>query len=426
MNSSFLRLSFLGAALLLGPTAAAQSGSPSTARPGAKPASGTPAGGPSRGTVSASGTAGAVTWYRDVLPIVRERCQGCHEPEGVGAFPLLTHAQATEHLVEIGDAVRAGYMPPWQPADGCQSFRDARRLTKREADTLLAWVAAGGPAGTATEAPPPAPKSASLTPADLTLHASPVGSGAEERTRCYAFSFPSEKDRDLVAYELQPGGPGVQHVLLYTAPELDVEALDATDPEQGWECSPEPGGINAQLIGMWAPGNEITRLPPGTGVRVPAGAPLIMQVHTAALPAGKAPGPTVARLQFSPQPVTRRGTFLPVWKSGYSIPSKATGFTLNRTFSLAEDGVLLGVFPHMHGLGRRIKLEAGNTCVIDIPYWDTSSQQPYFFESLVGVSLRAGSKLTLTCTWNNPSSNRVRSGEGAGKEMCMAWLFLTQ
>lgn len=408
MNTSPLRLSLLGTALLLGSAASGQS-SPSTSG--------------SRASAARSGD--TVTWYRDVLPIVRERCQTCHEPEGVGAFPMLTHDQAMEHLSEIGEAVRSGYMPPWQPADGCQTFRDARRLTKREANTLLAWVAQGGPAGEVTAVPPTPSKQAGLVPADLTLTAEPVEPVGEDSTRCYAFSWGSAQARDVVAYEVQPGGASVQHVVLFSAPDIDVNALDAQDEAPGWACSGDPGTLNARVVAVWAPGQDVTHLPPGTGIRVPAGAPFIMQVHTAAS-TGEAPDPTVVKLQFSRQPVQRVATFLPVWKSGYSIPSRATGFTLNRVLRVPEDGSLLGVFPHMHELGRRIKLEAGNACVIDIPYWDATSQQPYFFESLVGVPLRKSSRIKLTCTWNNPSTRRVRSGEGPGRETCMAWLYLTR
>lgn len=420
MNASLLRRSLVGAALLVGAAAPAQT----------PPAAGStaPAAAPGSSTfVPLPSLSGPVTWYRDVLPVIRERCQTCHEPEGVGAFPMLTYAETVEHLSDIGDAIRNGYMPPWQPADGCQSFRDTRRLTKRESDILLAWVAQGGPAGNSADAPPAPPKKApALAAVDLTLSAPPVGPASAESTRCYAFPGDSAKDWDLIGYDVQAGSPGVQHVVIYSAPDLDVKELDAQDAEPGWACPGDPGSLNAQAIGVWAAGFvDITRMPPGTGVRVQKGAPLIMQVHTVGVPAGaKAPGPTVAKLQFSREPVARKATFLPLWKSGYSIPSKSTGFTLKRTLQMPEDGVLLGVFPHMHTLGRRIKLEAGNACVIDIPYWDNSAQQTYFFESLVGVPVREGSRLTLSCTWNNAGPNKIRSGEGAGKEACLAWLYL--
>jgi hypothetical protein len=368
-----------------------------------------------------------VTWHRDVLPIVRTRCQLCHEPAGVAPFPLVTHTHALERLSELGQAVRVGYMPPWQPADGCQSFRDARRLTRAETDTLLAWVAQGGPIGQPSDAPPPVKLATGLSPAHIQLTATPVGAPGEERTRCYAFSWNSKVDRDVTGYEVQAGGPGVQHVTLYTAPELEVQALEAQDPEPGWACSNEPGSVNARLLGVWAPGTEATRFPPGTGIRLSAGAPFVLQVHTAATRAGeRPPGPTLARLQLAPKPVRRVAQLLPLWKSGYSIPGKAAGFTLNRSQAGPAEGALLGVFPHMHALGRRLKLEVEGACAIDIPYWDATGHQAYFFENPAGLPLTPDSRLTLTCTWNNPEPRRVPASEGSAGEACLIYLYVSQ
>jgi mono/diheme cytochrome c family protein len=374
---------------------------------------------------AAPSPAPTVTWYREVLPIVRTHCQLCHEPTGVAPFPLLTHAQALEHLSEIGEAVRVGYMPPWQPADGCQSFRDARRLTRAETDTLVAWIAQGGPPGQPSDAPPAVKLPTGLSPAHIQLTATPVGAPEEEHTRCYAFSWDSKVDRDVTGYEVQPGGPNVRHVALYTAPELEAQALEAQDPEPGWACSNEPGSVNARLIGVWAPGVDVTRFPAGTGLRLSAGAPIVVQVHSAATRAGeRAPGPTIARLQLSPKPVRRVAQLLPLWKSGFTLPSKASGFTLSRTQSAPAQGALLGVFPHMHGLGRRLKLLMGSACAIDIPYWDATGHQAYFFENPEGLPLTFDSRLTLTCTWNNPETRRIPAGESGAGEACLIYLYV--
>src|SRR5262249_47501780 len=58
-----------------------------------------------------------VTWYRDVLPIVQSRCQGCHNRGGIGPFPLLTYQDALKRHTKIAKAVKSRKMPPWMPAD---------------------------------------------------------------------------------------------------------------------------------------------------------------------------------------------------------------------------------------------------------------------------------------------------------------------
>src|SRR5687768_1282299 len=89
--------------------------------------------------------AGRITWYRDILPIVRDRCQPCHQGGGVGPFSLVSYADALANHKDMADAVSSGYMPPWLPADGCKTFRDPRRLTPEEAARIFAWSAQGAP-----------------------------------------------------------------------------------------------------------------------------------------------------------------------------------------------------------------------------------------------------------------------------------------
>src|SRR5262249_8774812 len=64
---------------------------------------------------AASPTAGqqSATFYRDVLPILQERCQTCHRPGEVGPMPLMTSDQARPWAKSIKQAVVSRKMPPW-------------------------------------------------------------------------------------------------------------------------------------------------------------------------------------------------------------------------------------------------------------------------------------------------------------------------
>ena len=44
---------------------------------------------------------GSVTYYRDVLPILQNNCQGCHRPGAVGPFSLMTYKQASNWASDI-------------------------------------------------------------------------------------------------------------------------------------------------------------------------------------------------------------------------------------------------------------------------------------------------------------------------------------
>ena len=366
------------------------------------------------------------TWYRDVLPIVRTRCQACHVPGGVGPFSLQTPADAKERLPAIVRALKTKYMPPWQAADGCQSFRDVRRLTSKELTTVFTWAKAGAPDGEPSQQAPPLPRPESgLTFAELSVRWQPA-TRKEETTHCFAFDLKPFSARDLIGFEVRPGVSGVQHVTFYSATNEVVNAADAAHSGLGWDCPQDIGAFNGEPVGFWAPGTPLTLYPPDTGVRLPAGRPLVMQVQFAeGFPAAEAPV-TRLKLFFAAEPVSRTAHWVPLWKAGLSLPPHSVGFTVGRTQPPPLPGALLGVFPHMHVLGRRIRLQRGNTCIIDLPLWDSSAQQAYFFENMTGVPLHGTEPLDLTCTWNNPSARKVPLREASGSEMCLSYLYIAE
>src|SRR5436309_10372317 len=89
------------------------------------------------------GTTGTtVTYYRDVLPILQARCQGCHRPGEVGPFALTTYRQAVRWAADIKEYTRTRKMPPWKPVEGADFVGD-RRLSDKEIALLSAWADGG-------------------------------------------------------------------------------------------------------------------------------------------------------------------------------------------------------------------------------------------------------------------------------------------
>src|SRR5207249_2862355 len=74
-----------------------------------------------------------VTFYKDVLPVLQNRCQECHRPGEVGPFSLLAYKQAVRWGDLIKDYTARGAMPPWKPAGGPAYLHD-RRMPKAEVE----------------------------------------------------------------------------------------------------------------------------------------------------------------------------------------------------------------------------------------------------------------------------------------------------
>src|SRR5262249_31458516 len=94
-----------------------------------------------------------VSYHRDVAPILQKHCQVCHRRGEGGPVSLQRYEQARERAADIKPYTRSRQMPPWMPAAG-GPFKNERRLSEREIETLTAWADAGAPEGDAKEAPP--------------------------------------------------------------------------------------------------------------------------------------------------------------------------------------------------------------------------------------------------------------------------------
>ena len=55
----------------------------------------------------------AVTFNKDVAPILQKNCQGCHRPGEAAPMSLLTYKEARPWAAAIREAVILKRMPPW-------------------------------------------------------------------------------------------------------------------------------------------------------------------------------------------------------------------------------------------------------------------------------------------------------------------------
>ena len=89
----------------------------------------------------------ALTFTKDIAPIIWTRCASCHRPGEIGPFSLITYDDVRQHATQIATVTARRIMPPWKPVAGKGDFQDERRLTDRRAAALQQWIADGAPEG---------------------------------------------------------------------------------------------------------------------------------------------------------------------------------------------------------------------------------------------------------------------------------------
>ena len=95
----------------------------------------------------------AVTFSKDVAPIMFDKCVTCHRPHESAPMSLHSYQEVRPWARGIKDKVVSREMPPWfaNPLHG--SFKNDPTLSEEEIDTITAWVDAGAPEGDPADLP---------------------------------------------------------------------------------------------------------------------------------------------------------------------------------------------------------------------------------------------------------------------------------
>lgn len=396
-------------------------------------------------SASDAGRSHPVTWSKDVVPIVQQHCQGCHRPGDIGPFSLVSYDDAYRERRKILRAVERRVMPPWKPVSGFGEFQDVRRLSEAEIAVIRDWAAADAPEGNPSDLPPARQWSGTWTLGTPDAILAPetafeVPSADRDLYRCFVIPTSFPDDRYLSAAEFLPGNRAiVHHVLTYLDTNGASVKLDEADPGPGYTCFGGPGFLPAGGIGGWAPGSRPQVKPDGVGTLLPAGARVVMQVHYHNRQPGSETDRTQIGLYFARKPVDKRLRAIPVLNRVFLIPAGASRHEVRASYTIPPGRNLhaIGIAPHMHLLGREMKVTAtypdGTVKpLIYIDDWDFHWQGTYTFAR--PIALPGGTRIDVEAVYDNSTTNRrnpsapprdVSWGEGTTDEMCIAFVQVT-
>jgi hypothetical protein len=205
-----------------------------------------------------------------------------------------------------------------------------------------------------------------------------------------------------------------------------VRELDDADAGPGYRCFGGVGAAASPLV-LWAPGGGRTELPAGTGLPID-GRPIVLQLHYN-LARGSFPDRSVIRLRTVPA-VERGARFVAIRDAEMELPPRMDYVETSHEVQAPGTGSALvhGVLPHMHGLGRTLRVDAvrggDTTCMVDVDRWDFEWQNAWFYEAPIEVA--GGDRIRITCGYDTRERSDVtRWGEGTEDEMCLSYFYVT-
>lgn len=396
-------------------------------------------------SAEAAKTEAPVTYHREIARILQQNCQSCHRPEGVGPFSLLTYEQAVSWADDLKQFTADGTMPPWKPVAGHGEFNNERRMKPADIATIARWVDAGCVEGNPGDAPP-ARKFLNGwqlgEPNHVLTSSDPFAIPADGRDiyQCFVLPTDFDSDRYVTAVEVLPGNARVvHHVLVFVDTSERSTQLDADYPGPGYATSQGfPGFFPSGGLGGWAPGNTADFLPAGMAKVLPRGARVVIQVHYH--PTGKAEtDQTKIGLYFSKVPVVRAVRSIPVMPpggrfSGMKLAAGDANAEVRATRVLERDLLAVAITPHMHLLGKDMKLTATlpDGTVKQLVYvkdWDFNWQESYQLRQ--PIDLPRGTRIDMVAHFDNSAANPrnpsspprdVGWGEQTTDEMCIGFL----
>lgn len=395
------------------------------------------------------------TYTRDISRIFQAKCQQCHREGDIAPFALDSYETARDWAEDIKRVVNAGRMPPWKPVAGHGRFRGDFSLTEDEKIQINLWIDGGAVKGEDSDLPEAEP------PKGDWVHGEPdfiaqmpepfLPANGKDVYRCFVLPTDFTETRWVNATDVLPGDRrSVHHVILYLDTTGTAEKLDEKEEGPGYSCYGGPKTpvdfsnllAGTVALGGWAPGTRPSPLPEGIAMELPPGTRIVMQIHYYTR-GGAVPDQTRVGLYFSKEKVEKRLRYVPIapidlrGRVNMEIPAGAAEHEIRSTYIIPLAARLVNIFPHMHLLGTRIKVEllpilGEAKPLILIDNWDFNWQGPYTY--VEPVALPMFNRVRLTCTYNNSESNPrnpsnplklVTWGEGTEDEMCLAFAGVT-
>jgi Tfp pilus assembly protein PilF len=390
-------------------------------------------------------SAPAITFNRNIAPIVFRACAPCHRPGEAAPFSLLTYSDLKKHARQMADVTRSRAMPPWLPEPQELKFADELRLSKTEIALIQQWVEQDEVEGDAADLPAP-PKFVEgwrLGQPDLILKAEkplvlpPQGSDTYWN---FIFPVPIEETRWVKAVEIRPGDKRYVHHANILVDRTGASRQRETEPGAGFagmeiRIESQVFDPDSHLL-FWKPGTIPSVEPEGMALRLDPGTDLILNTHLQ--PSGK---PEVIQpsigLYFTPHPATKFPMLVQLENDlKLDIPPGEKNFVVRDHFTLPVDVNLMAIYPHAHYLGKDIQVLATlpngtRKTLIHIPQWNLNWQAVYRYAR--PALLPKGTTISLRYTYDNSDQNpmnpnhppqRVQGGNRSTDEMCHLWLQL--
>ncbi|HUQ89944.1 MAG TPA: cytochrome c [Vicinamibacterales bacterium] len=333
-----------------------------------------------------------IVFNREIAQIFQKKCFQCHTDNNV-SVPLTTYREARPWAVAIKEEILERRMPPWGAASGYGHFANDMSLTGREISLILSWADGGAPSGVllADEDKQPV----FIPPLSGWELGAPDATIAVAENQKIAGDTPFRIERFDV-------NTGLKQPRWIRALQFDPADRRAIRFAAIYDAR------NGRWLGTWTPSSKVSAMPAGSGVQLPAGAKLTMEIgYRGGME--DASGEGELGLYFADKPPAPASS-IEIAPAPLSLAAGKIGERFRAETTIKTPITISSMWPKLGPGGRSIELTAMRPDgSVEPMLWVNNYRAewpaPYIMKE--AITLPAGTRLVMTAYYDNKTDAAI-------------------
>lgn len=348
----------------------------------------------------------AISYSKDVAPILKNRCVGCHKEGGIGPWAMTDYKTVKAWAPMMREVIRTKRMPPWHADKSLSHISDRVSLSPEEERNLIYWIEAGARKGEAEADPllnyqPPKDDDWAFGTPDKIFEAGEqsVPANGILDYQYVRVKLNNEEDWWISKVHLKPGNSRVvHHAFVFVVPPKEFQEQAEHPIGKGWESG---------VFATYVPGVQGEISPPKALRFIPKGSTIVFEIHYT--PIGvKEKDNTKVGFYFAKGESAEQYRSQAVFNRWLRIPPHEEHWPAKASYNVKQDIRIYEFMPHMHYRGKTMnyfleKPSGEKELLLAIPRFDFNWQRQYKLKEPLVV--RKGSRILVEGAFDNSNKN---------------------